>query len=188
MLRIPLDGAIPLDNPYVNLPNALPEIHSYGHRNPQGLAWHPITGALWEHEHGPQGGDEINIIQAGANYGWPIVTLGEEYGGGAIGEGLTSLPGVTSPQYHYTPSIAPSDMFFYTGDAFPGWKHNLFIGAMAKQHLNRLEIVNNQITHEERILSDLEWRVRMVREGPDGNIYLGIDNGLLIRLRPTSGS
>ena len=184
VMRIHLNGSVPTDNPFLATNGALPEIYSYGHRSPQGLAWHPSEDELWEHEHGPQGGDEVNIIEAGANYGWPIVTYGEEYGGGVIGEGLTQHEGMASPIYQYTPSIAPSDMIFYSGKKFDAWKGNIFIGAMALQHLNRLVLTGNKVVHEERLLADREWRVRMVREGPEGNMYLGIDNGLLISLSP----
>ena len=186
IMRLNLDGSVPIDNPFVSTPGALPEIYSLGHRSPQGLIWHPSREELWEHEHGPQGGDELNVIVAGSNYGWPIVTFGEEYGGGVIGEGFTELDGMVSPIYQYTPSIAPSDMIVYSGKKFPAWRGNIFIGAMALQHLNRLEVSGNQVLHEERLLTDREWRVRMVREGPDGQIYLGIDNGLLISLSPVS--
>lgn len=184
ILRIHEDGRVPEDNPFKDVAGALPEVWSYGHRNPQGLTLHPTTGELWEHEHGPQGGDEINIIRPGKNYGWPVITYGEEYGGGPIGEGITEKPGMEQPLYYYVPSIAPSGMSFYTGDQFPGWKGNLFIGAMALTHLNRLVLKDGKVVHEERLLDDRDWRVRFVTEGPEGFLYIGIDDGMILRLRP----
>ena len=185
IMRLHEDGSVPEDNPFVNIPNVLPEIWSYGHRNPQGMAFHPRSGDLWIHEHGPQGGDEINIVRPGLNYGWPVITYGEEYGGGPIGEGITKKDGMEQPVYHYTPSIAPSGMTFYTGNAFPAWKGNLLIGAMVLQHLNRLVLQGNQIIGEERMLKGQNWRVRLVKQGPDDFIYIGVDNGMILRLRPS---
>ena len=153
---------------------------------PQGLTVHPDTGDLWEHEHGPKGGDEINVIEAGRNYGWPVITYGTEYSGEPINDGLTSREGLEQPLHYYVPSIAPSDMFFYTGDAFPGWRGNLFLGALAGVHLNRLVVDGRRIVHEERLLGDRTWRVRTVRQGPDGFIYLGVDSGQIYRLVPAS--
>ncbi len=184
VIRIFDDGRVPEDNPFVNTPGALPEIWSLGHRNPQGMTLNPLTGVIWEHEHGPKGGDEINIIRRGVNYGWPAITYGREYSGEKMGNGLTRMDGMAQPVYYYIPSIAPSGMDFYTGDAFPGWKGNLFIGAMAKTHLNRLVLEDNRIAREERLLGDFNWRVRAVREGPDGFLYLAVDEGLILRLRP----
>lgn len=185
VLRLNTDGSVPADNPFVQTKNSLPEIWSLGHRNPQGMALHPLSGELWLHEHGPQGGDELNLLKKGANYGWPLITYGEEYGGGKIGDGLTEMDGMEQPLYYWVPSIAPSDMFFYTGEAFPDWKGSLFIGSMALQHLNRLTLAETAITHEERLLEEQRWRVRVASQGPDGYIYIGTDNGLLLRLRPT---
>lgn len=186
IMRLHDDGRIPANNPFVNTAGALPEIWSYGHRNPQGMTIHPETGDVWNNEHGPQGGDEINIVRPAINYGWPIITYGEEYGGGPIGEGITEKEGLEQPIYHYTPSIAPSGMTFYTGSKFPQWKNNLFIGALALQHLNRLVLDGNVVIKEERLLQGQNWRVRFVAEGPDEYIYLGVDNGMILRLRPKS--
>lgn len=185
VIRLHDDGTIPTDNPFVKTKGARPEIWSYGHRNLQGLAFQPSTGALWESEHGPQGGDEVNIIKPGKNYGWPVITFGEKYGGGKWGDGITMKEGMEKPAYFYRPSIAPSGMTFYTGDAFPGWKGSLFLGALAYQHLNRLIIRSDTIVSEERLLTSAKWRVRVVKQGPDGLLYLGVDNdGMLLRLRP----
>lgn len=185
VIRLHEDGRVPADNPFAGRAGARPEIWSYGHRNPQGLALHPQTGALWLHEHGPRGGDEVNIVERGRNYGWPLVTDGEEYAGGPVGDGLTSLPGMEQALHYYVPSIAPSGMAFYTGDAFPGWRGDLFIGALALRHLNRLVIRDGAVVREERLLDDRNWRVRFVEQGPDGFLYLGVDDGLVVRLRPT---
>jgi len=184
IMRLHDDGKIPGDNPFVNTPGALPEIWSYGHRNPQGMAIHPKTKDLWIHEHGPQGGDEINIVYPALNYGWPVVTYGEEYGGGPIGEGITEKEGMEQPVYVYTPSIAPSGMTFYAGEAFPQWKGSLFIGALALRHLNRLVLDGEMVSKEERLLEGQNWRVRFVKQGPDGFIYIGVDDGMILRLRP----
>jgi len=184
VIRLKEDGSIPDDNPFVKTKGARPEIWSYGHRNLQGLTFQPGTGWLWESEHGPQGGDEVNIIRPGKNYGWPVITLGEHYGGGKWGEGLKQKEGMEQPVYFYKPSIAPSGMTFYDGDAFPKWKGSLFIGSMAFQHLNRLTIHQDTIKSEERLLTSQKWRIRVVKQGPDGFIYLGVDNGMILRLRP----
>jgi len=185
IIRLFEDGAVPADNPFISTGGALPEIWSYGHRNIQGMALHPETGELWTHEHGPRGGDEVNIIEPGFNYGWPIITYGEEYDDGPVGEGLTEKEGMTQPLYYYVPSIAPSGMEFYTGDAFPEWQGNLFIGALAMTHLNRLVLNGNEVVREERLLLDQTWRVRFVRQGLDGFLYLGNDMGMIVRLRPS---
>lgn len=188
VLRIHDDGRVPIDNPFVGEPGALPEIWSYGHRNPQGLALDPATGRLWLNEHGPQGGDEINIVEPGRNYGWPIITYGLEYegdGGGPIGAGITDHPGMEQPVHVYRPSIGPSDMVLYQGNAFPDWQGDLFVGGMAIRHLNRLEVVNDRVILEERLLVDREWRVRAIEEGPEGWLYLGVDAGMIIRLVPS---
>lgn len=183
IIRVHEDGTVPRDNPFLGR-DALPEIWSLGHRNPQGLAFHPVTGELWEHEHGPRGGDEINRPLAGGNFGWPIITYGREYEGGPVGEGLIRRDGMEQPVYYYTPSIAPSGMAFYTGDAFPAWKGSLLLGAMGLRHLNRVILDGNRVVGEERLFRDRRWRVRLVCQGPDGLVYLGVDDGLLIRLRP----
>ena len=189
VMRLHDDGKVPADNPFVNKKGARPEIWSYGHRNPQGLAFRPGSDELWEDEHGPQGGDEANIIKAGKNYGWPVITYGEKYGGGKMGEGITMKQGMEQPMYFYRPSIGPSGMTFYDGDAFPGWKGSLFIGSLAYQHLNRLVIKGSNgvdtVASEERILTAPKWRFRVVKQGPDGLLYVGVDNdGMIVRLRP----
>lgn len=184
VLRIYEDGQVPKDNPYVDTPNAKPEVWSYGHRNPNGLALHPATGELWEHEHGPMGGDEVNIIKPTLNYGWPVITYGLNYDSTSVGEGITKKEGMEQPVYYYKPSIAPSGMQFYSSDVIPLWKGNLFIGALALQHLNRLVIENNKVIKEERLLKDKNWRVRSVKQGPDGYLYIGVDGGKILRIMP----
>ena len=190
IVRIHDDGRIPNDNPFVGRPGTRPEIWSYGHRNPHGLAIHPETGELWESEHGPLGGDEINVIKRGLNYGWPTVTFGREYDGGPVGDGLTQAPGMEPPVHHYATSTALSGLAFYTGSAFPQWRNNLFVGAMTPRYLSRLTVVNGRVTREERMLLEKRWRVRVVQQGPDGFIYLGIQRdadgtgGVIARIRP----
>jgi len=186
IVRIRADGSVPPDNPFAKRAGALPEIHSYGHRNVQGAALHPVTGQLWTHEHGPQGGDEVNIEQAGANYGWPVITFGREYGTGfRIGEG-TGRADVTPPLWQWTPSIAPSGMAFCTGDRYPGWRGSLFVGSLKFRLLSRLELDGSRVVREERLLTNLGERVRDVRQGPDGLLYLLTDesDGRLLRLLP----
>ena len=185
VVRIHKDGSVPPDNPLLGRPDALPEIWSWGHRNPQGAAWGP-DGHLWIHEHGPQGGDEINRPERGGNHGWPVVTFGEQYGGGRIGEG-TSKPGMVPPLYHWTPSIAPSGMAFLTSDRYgPAWRGNLFVGALRGQHLARLELDGTRVVREQRLLAERRERIRDVRQGPDGLLYLLTDapDGRLLRLSP----
>lgn len=184
--RINTDGTIPLDNPFRTVRGALSSLYSLGHRNIQGLAVHPVTGEIWASEHGPQGGDEINIIESGTNYGWPIVTYGRNYGTGTrIGEGETK-EGMENPVIQWTPSIAPSGLTFYTGDAFPLWKGSLFSGNLVGQRLVRLTIENRRITGLEVLLQGTVGRIRDVREGPDGFLYLITDsaNGALYRIEP----
>jgi len=186
VIRLHDDGRIPEDNPFVNTENARPEIYSYGHRNPQGMTLHPATGEVWLHEHGPQGGDEINRILPGRNYGWPVITYGKNYViGTKIGEG-THKPGMEQPLYQWTPSIAPSGMAFYTGDAFKEWQGNLFVGALKFQLLARLELDGNKVIKEERLLERQLGRIRDVRNGPDGFLYLltDADEGAIVRLVP----
>ncbi len=186
IIRLHDDGRIPRDNPFVGKPGARPEIYSYGHRNLQGAALHPKTGQLWTHEHGPQGGDEINAIVAGANHGWPIITYGKEYGTGfSIGEG-THKAGMLQPLHYWVPSIAPSGMAFYTAEQFHNWQGNLLVGSLKSELLVRLELDGNKIINEHRILQNRLGRIRDVRQGPDGFIYLLTDenNGELIRLEP----
>ncbi len=186
VVRIRPDGTAPEDNPLREQRGALPEIFTYGHRNPQGIAREPSTGAIWIHEHGPQGGDEVNRLIPGANYGWPLYTYGREYGTGApIGLG-TEGPGVESPLWVWTPSIAPSGMAFYAGDAFPEWRGDLLIGALRGQMLVRLEVEGGRVVAEERLIRGLIGRIRDVRVGPDGLVYLLTDarDGGIYRLEP----
>lgn len=185
ILRLFEDGRVPADNPFISVPAARPEIWSIGHRNPQGMARHPVSGEIWIHEHGPKGGDEINIVRSGRNYGWPVITFGEEYAGGPVGKGLQQMPGMEAPLYYYKPSIAPSDMLFYSGQAFPQWTGDLFLGALALRHLNRLRLDGEEVIAEERILDGLD-RVRCISQGPDDLIYLGLDSGFILRLKPVS--
>jgi glucose/arabinose dehydrogenase len=186
IVRIHDDGRIPQDNPFRTRAGARPEIFSLGNRNVQGAALHPATGELWTHEHGPQGGDELNVIRAGANYGWPVVTHGRNYGTGTrIGEG-PHKPGMTPPLHHWAPSIAPSGMTFYTGDRFPNWRGDIFVGALRDQMLVRLRMNGEQVAQEERILKGVLGRIRAVSQGPDGYLYVLTDesNGVLARLEP----
>lgn len=188
VIRLHDDGRVPADNPFGGQAGVLPEIYSYGHRNMQGATLHPQSGEVWTHEHGPQGGDEINIARPGLNYGWPVITYGAEYGiGTSIGEG-TEKPGMEQPLHYWVPSIAPSGMSFYTGDAFPAWQGNLFVGGLKFRQLVRLELNGEQVTAEERLFTGQLGRIRDVRQGPDGLLYLltDADNGRLIRLRPAS--
>ncbi len=180
--RINADGSIPKDNPFVNKSGAKKAIFSYGHRNPQGLTCHPETGKLWEHEHGPRGGDEINIIEKGKNYGWPVITYGINYVGTKITD-ETSRPGMEQPIYQWTPSIAPSGMTFVSSDKYPDWKGNLLVGSLAFQYLERLEIKNGKVTYREKLLDGM-GRVRNVRQAPDGYIYVGIEGKGIYRLVP----
>ncbi len=185
-IRLHDDGRVPADNPYVNMPSALPEIYTWGNRNAQGMALHPQTRAVWQHEHGPRGGDEVNRIHGGLNYGWPVVTHGVEYSGRTIGRGLTEKEGMQSPLYHWTPSIAPSGMVFYTGERFPQWQGHLFVGALAGRHLVRLELEGEHVVHEERLLEALGLRIRDVRQGPDDALWVLVDqpSAPLLRLVP----
>ena len=187
VLRIDRDGGIPSDNPFVNVEGAQPELWSIGHRNAQGAVRHPETGALWTISHGARGGDEINIPQPGLNYGWPVISYGRQYSGFRIGEG-TEKAGLEQPIYHWDPSIAPSGATFYTGDVFPQWKGNLFVGALKDRLLSRLTLDGEVVTGEERLLDDLGERIRDVRQGPDGHIYLLTDSsdGRILRLSPAS--
>jgi glucose/arabinose dehydrogenase len=186
VIRIRDDGSVPEDNPFVGRPDALPEIWSYGHRNPQGMAMHPVTGAIWTHEHGPRGGDELAIPKAGENHGWPLFSYGTEYSGEPITDLKEHPPEFARPVYSWTPSIAPSGMAFYDADAIPEWKGDLFIGALAGAHLVRLELDGEAVVHEEQLLADLGRRIRDVEVGPDGALYLLTDrsNGEILRLAP----
>jgi glucose/arabinose dehydrogenase len=188
IIRLNDDGSVPPDNPFVNRPGAKPEIFTYGNRNPQGMTIDRATGRIWENEHGPQGGDEVNVIRAGTNYGWPVITYGRNYGiGTKIGEG-THKAGMAQPVLQWTPSIAPSGMAFYDGDRFPGWKGNLFVGALKFQLLVRLEVDGEKVVHEERLLEGVLGRIRDVRAGPDGLLYLLTDesDGVIARIEPVN--
>ncbi|WP_437396701.1 PQQ-dependent sugar dehydrogenase [Flagellimonas lutimaris] len=180
--RLHDDGSIPNDNPFIGETGAKTAIYSYGHRNPQGLSLHPETGVLWEHEHGPRGGDEINIIQKGKNYGWPVITYGINYSGTKITD-ETSKPGMEQPLYQWTPSIAPSGMAFVTSNKYPKWKGSLLVGSLAFQYLERLEIKDHKVVYREKLLDGM-GRVRNVRQGPDGFIYVGIEGKGIYRLVP----
>lgn len=186
IVRINPDGTVPQDNPFVGRADALPEIWAYGVRNSQAAAIHPETGVLWEIEHGPRGGDELNIIEPGGNYGWPVVTFGIEYYGLRIGEGITSAPGMIDPIHQWTPVIAPSGMMFYQADAFPRWQGSLFVGGLASTALVRLELDGDTVTREERLLEKLGLRIRDVAQGPDGAIYVATDEkkGEILRIAP----
>ncbi|MDG3064605.1 PQQ-dependent sugar dehydrogenase [Thauera mechernichensis] len=185
VVRIALDGSVPPDNPFVGRAGVLPEIWSYGHRNIQGAALHPQTGELWTHEHGPQGGDEINRALPGLNYGWPEVTYGREYvTGRKIGQG-SSRDDVEPPLLQWTPSIAPSGMSFYTGERFPQWKGNVLVGALRYQLVARLVLDGKEVRHEERLLAELGRRIRDVRQGPDGYVWVVDESeGRILRLEP----
>lgn len=186
LIRLHDDGRVPADNPFVGRSGARPEIFTYGNRNMQGMALHPETGEIWTHEHGPQGGDELNIMRAGVNYGWPVITYGVNYGlGTKIGEG-TEKDGMAQPVYKWVPSIAPSGMAFYTGDRFPAWKGNLLVGSLKFGLLVRLELDGQRVLAEERLLDGKFGRIRDVVQGPDGLIYLLTDEprGRLLRLVP----
>jgi glucose/arabinose dehydrogenase len=189
VIRLHEDGSVPKDNPFSNRSDAKPELFSKGNRNIQGAALHPQTGELWIHEHGPQGGDELNIIRAGRNYGWPVITYGANYGiGTKIGEG-TRKQGMEQPLHYWVPSIAPSGMAFYVGDRFPNWRGNLLVGALRDEMLVRLELDGEKVVKEERMMPDAIGRIRDVRVGPDGYVYLLTDErrGVLARLEPLSG-
>ena len=183
IIRINPDGSVPAGNPFVGTGTTKSEIWSFGHRNVQGAAINPATGALWINEHGPRGGDEINIPARGKNYGWPVIGYGIDYSGAVIHEG-SKKAGMEQPIYYWVPSIAPSGMAFYTGDAVPAWKGNVFIGALAGQHLARLVLDGERVIGEERLLADLGERIRDVRMGPDGALWLLTDhpNGRVLRV------
>ena len=176
------DGSIPEDNPFVTKEGAKTAIYSYGHRNPQGLIKHPETGEIWDHEHGPKGGDEINIIKKGANYGWPMVTYGINYGGTPITE-KREMEGIEAPIHYWTPSIAPSGMAFVTSEKYPNWKGSLLVGSLSFQYLERLEMDGNKVISREKFMED-EGRVRDVRQGPDGLIYVAIEGKGIYKLIP----
>ncbi|HEX6324607.1 MAG TPA: PQQ-dependent sugar dehydrogenase [Vicinamibacterales bacterium] len=193
IVRINRDGSIPKDNPFVGKEGVLPEIYSSGHRNVQSAALHPQTGELWEVEHGTRGGDELNVVRSGKDYGWPTAAYGIEYRGAPILEGQTQKPGTEQPIYYWDPVIAPSGMMFYTGDLFPAWKGSLFIGGLETTNLVRLDIKGDRVTGEERLIKGLQAtpeskpdRIRDVRQGPDGAIYVVTDmpQGRVLKLVP----
>jgi len=186
IVRVAPDGTVPPDNPFVGRDGARPEIWSYGHRNPQGLLIHPQTGKLWEHEHGPRGGDEVNLIDKGANYGWPVIGYGIDYSGRKIHES-THKEGMEQPLRHWTPSVAPSGMTFYDGDLFPAWRGNLFIGSLERKMLLRIEVNGETLGSEERLLRGFPDRIRDVRQGPDGALWLLTDSGAGRVLRVVPG-
>ncbi len=188
--RVFHDGRVPPDNPFVNTPGAVPSIWSFGHRNPQGLALDPSTGELWESEHGPRGGDELNRVLPGANYGWPVVTHGMNYDGRPI-SARTEAPGLEAPAWHWTPSIAVSPIHVYDGDAFPRWRNQLFAGSLAQQKLLRMSLAGGRVTHVELVFEKL-GRIRDIKTGPDGLLYVALEipgphPGRIIRLKPADG-
>lgn len=183
IVRITTDGAPAPGNPVFATAGALPELYSMGHRNPQGIALHPVTGDLWQSEHGPRGGDEINRVVPGSNYGWPTITYGIEYGGQPIGGGLTQQTGLEQPVYYWDPVVSPSGITFYSGNSVPEWRNNLFIGALSGQHIVRLVIDNNnRVTGEERLLASENQRFRDITQGTDGALYAITDAGRLYRI------
>ncbi len=184
-VRLNMDGSVPEDNPFVGSEEGLDEVYSYGHRNQQGMAIHPETGAIWQHEHGPHGGDELNLVEAGNNYGWPAVSYGDTYSDQSP-IGGTEAPGVTNPIKYWDPSPAFSGMAFYTGDKFPNWENHLFMGALALQKVLRVELDGQDVTHQEELLRAELGRIRDVATGPDGYLYLLTDapEGGLYRLEP----
>jgi aldose sugar dehydrogenase len=188
IIRIRSDGSVPGDNPFVGKSGALPEIYSLGHRNTQSATLHPVTRKLWIVEHGAKGGDELNVVEPGKNYGWPTIAYGLEYSGAGIGEGLTAAPNLQQPIYYWDPVIAPSGMAFYTGELFPAWKGSLFVGGLAAKHVARLSLDGTRVVGEERLLED-RARFRDVRVGPEGALYLltDEDDGELLRLVPSRG-
>lgn len=182
VIHITPNGAPVPGNPFINTSGAMPEIYSYGHRNPQGLDIHPTTGELWLSEMGPRGGDEINIIKPGKNYGWATITYGIEYSGAKVGDGITQQSGMEQPIYYWDPVLSPSGMAFYSSNVIPEWQNNLFIGGLSSKHIARLVIVNNKVTGEERLLADQNQRFRDVAQGKDGALYAVTDEGRLYRI------
>jgi glucose/arabinose dehydrogenase len=182
VLRITKDGDPVAGNPFTGQANALPELYSIGHRNPQGLAVHPVTGEIWQSEHGPKGGDELNRIQAGANFGWPVITYGLEYSGAPVLTGIQQKEGMTQPVYYWDPVVSPSGMTFYKGDRIAEWQNNLFIGALSGMHIVRLIIDNNKVIGEERLLPGEKQRFRDITQGSDGALYAITDQGRLYKI------
>jgi glucose/arabinose dehydrogenase len=183
VIHITSDGLPAADNPFLKTPGALPEIWAYGLRDPQGMSFDPKTGLLWENEHGPRGGDELNIVRRGRNYGWPVITRGENYPGEPIGEG-SAKAGMEQPVYYWDPVIAPSSQAHYQGKLFPQWKNSLFVGALRGVGIYRLEIKNNKVVAEEPLLTELKTRIRDVRVGPDGAVYVLTEQKALLKLTP----
>lgn len=185
VVRLNRDGSVPEDNPFVGKDGAREELYSIGHRNPQGLLYDPASGRVYSHEHGPKGGDEVNVIEAGNNYGWPVITYGVDYNGAQISP-LTEKEGMEQPLVVWTPSIAPSGMTLYDGDLFPDWQGDLFAGALAGRHVQRVMLEDGEVSGEESLFEDLGKRIRDVATGPDGALYLLTDhsNGALLRVVP----
>ena len=194
VLRIRDDGTVPKDNPFVDKPGARPEIFTYGHRNTYGFAFHPETREFWQAEIGPRGGDEVNILRPGANYGWPLVSKGSNYTGSAVSDQPSSRPGMENPRMFWVPSISPSSILFYTGNRFPGWKGNLFVGALNGQQLQRVAFNQGQSETRESLLAPLRVRIRDVRQGPDGLLYVATElgfgtptaDGTILRIEPAN--
>lgn len=182
VIRITTDGKPVAGNPFEGKADARPELWSYGHRNVQGIAFHPVTGDLWETEFGPRGGDELNRVEAGKNYGWPTITYGIEYSGKKIGDSIQQKAGMEQPVYYWDPVISPSGITFYTGEAIPEWKNNLFISCLSGMHICRIVIENNKVVGEERLLADQEQRFRDITEGVDGALYTVTDQGRLYKI------
>jgi glucose/arabinose dehydrogenase len=190
-VRLNMDGSVPETNPFVGSDEGLDEVYSYGHRNQQGMAIHPETGAIWQHEHGPHGGDELNLIEPGGNYGWPAVSYGDTYSTPREPIGDMTAPGITDPVEYWDPSPALSGMAFYTGDRFPDWQNDLFMGALAQQMILRVELSGgDEVVHQEELLANEIGRIRDVATGPDGYLYVLTDapSGGLYRLEPVDGS
>ena len=180
--RLHDDGSIPKDNPFVNSTRARKAIYSYGHRNPQGMVLHPSTGELWTHEHGPRGGDEINIIKSGRNYGWPVISYGINYSGTKFTD-ITEKEGMEQPLHYWDPSIAPSGMAFITSDVYPNWKGRLLVGSLKFQYLNLCTIKDGKVVDQQRLIDGL-GRVRSIEQGPDGHIYAGVENVGIVKIIP----
>ncbi|MBC7867408.1 MAG: PQQ-dependent sugar dehydrogenase [Gloeobacteraceae cyanobacterium ES-bin-316] len=181
IFKITQEGKPAPGNPFLNQENTMPEIYSYGHRNPQGMDLHPVTGELWETEFGPRGGDELNLIKPGKNYGWPTITYGIEYDGGKVGAAIQKQEGMEQPVYYWDPVLSPSGMVFYAGDAIPEWKNNLFIGGLNSLHISRLVIENNKVVGEERLLADKKERIRDIAYH-DGKLYAVTDGGIIFKI------
>ena len=186
IIRINKDGSPAPGNPYVKTPNALPEIWTIGHRNPQGLAFHPTTGQLWASDHGPNAGDEINIIKPGKDYGWPTISYGIEYSGEPVNGGKTQMQGMEQPVYYFDPSVAPSGITFYTGNTIPEWKGNLFLACLKGMHVDRLVLKDNKVVGEERLFSEEKTRFRYIVQGPDQSLYVINDDpeGKIFKIIP----